>query len=274
MTKKATTSDEDRSTATTLKYDTESIMAIALRVKAEGFVPRSVLDEEFGPAKTTQAIAVLYRDFRMFREVRRRWTNGTEALGYEWADRRFSKSEVKKIPGELGFLVDLTQAIQPRYSDFQEVSVRCRFTTPILGSVPVKDQNGDPTNCFERDNSRQHALILRYHQRAMAMSALPLIGKQAALGRHIRFSTITLPINGDLSTVEHGIVQAGMSGGKGLRRSERLPDGIEFTMHAMIPTSEIAVDEFLRMIRVAGQHVGLSPGRSAGFGDFEVLSAE
>jgi hypothetical protein len=63
-------------------------------------------------------------------------------------------------------------------------------------------------------------------------------------------------------------------GGKGLRRSESLPDGIEFTIKAMVPTSAIAIDEYLRALRLGGEHIGLSPGRSAGFGDFEVLGAE
>lgn len=256
-----------------VKYDSESIAAIALKVKAEGFVPQSVLAKEFGPEKTTQGIAVLYRDFRMFREVRRPWTDGKEALGYEWADRRFSKAEVKKIPPSLGFIVELTTQMQPKYSDFEPVTVRCRYVAPILGSVPVKDKDGDPTNVFERD-SAGNVLILRYHQRAMAMDALPKIGKQAALARHIGWSIIRLPVNGSVKTVQHGIVERGVSGGKGLRRSEVIPDGQEFTIRAMVPTSELAMDEFLRMIRMAGQFVGLSPGRSAGFGDFEVLAAE
>lgn len=253
-----------------VRYDADSIAAIALKVKAEGFVPQSALAQEFGPEKTTQGIAVLYRDFRMFREVRRPWTDGKEALGYEWADRRFSKAEIKKIPPDLGFVADLTQSMAPKYSDFEPIAVRCRFVASVLGSVPVKDQDGDPTNVFERD-AVGNVLILRYHQRAMAMDALPKIGKQSALARHIGWSIIRLPVNGHMKTVQHGIVERGVAGGKGLRRSEVLPDGLEFTVRAMVPTSELAIDEFLRMLRVAGQFVGLSPGRSAGFGDFEVL---
>lgn len=57
---------------TTAKYDAESLSKIALKVKAEGFVPATDLKAEFGPEKFTQAIAILYRDFRMFREVRRK----------------------------------------------------------------------------------------------------------------------------------------------------------------------------------------------------------
>lgn len=264
---------EQEPKAVVVKYDAETIAAVALKVKAEGFVPVSVLREQFGPEKSTQAIAVLFRDFRMFREVRRPWTDGKEALGYEWADRRFSNAEVKKIPPALGFVVQLASPSNIRYRDFEPVAVRCRFVSPILGSVPVKDKDGDPTNCFERDRDG-NVLILRYHQRAMASMALPMVGKEQATARRIGWSIIRLPGNGQLKTVQHGIVEQGKAGGKGLRTSETLPDGIEFTINAMVPTSVLSVDEFIQMIRYGGQYVGLSPGRSAGFGDFEVLSAE
>jgi hypothetical protein len=143
----------------------------------------------------------------------------------------------------------------------------------VLGSVPVKDANGDPVNTFERDLDG-NVLILRYHQRAMATSALAMIGKEQAVARRIGWSIIRVPVNGDVRTVQHGIVELGRAGGLGLRTSEVIPDGKEFTIRAIVPTSMLAIDEFLRMLRLAGQHVGLSPGRSAGFGDFEVLGAE
>lgn len=254
-----------------VKYDVDTIAAVALKVKAEGFVPVSVLQDQFGADKTTQAIAVLYRDFRMFREVRRPWTDGETALGYEWADKRFSKSEATKVPPQFRFLLDLAAKSAPRYTDFERVTVKCLNTGAMLGSVPVKDKNGDPTNVFERDEAGR-IKILRYHQRAMASMALPMIGKEQSIARRIGWSMIRLHGNGNVKIVEHGIVENGQ--GKGLRRSECLPDGFEFTIDAMVPTSMLAIDEFLRMLHIAGQHVGLSPGRSAGFGDFEVLGAE
>src|SRR5688572_12842773 len=113
---------DDDDGAVSVKYDAGTLAAIALKVKAEGFVPASVLRDEFGAEKTTQGIAVLYRDMRMFREVRRPWgEDGQEALGYEWADRRFSSSEQKKIPPALGFVVELVAPMAPKYSDFAPV---------------------------------------------------------------------------------------------------------------------------------------------------------
>src|SRR3990172_9565083 len=184
----------------TLRYDAESIASVALRVKASGFVPEGELRAEFGPEKTTQAIAVLFRDFRMFRQVRRPWKDGEEALGYEWADKRFSMSEAKKVPPALNFVLDLATKSQARYLDFEPITVQCRWTAPILGSVPQKDKNGDPTNVFERDQ-QGNALILRYHQRAMASMALPMIGKEAAAARRIGWSIIRIPINGNMTIV-------------------------------------------------------------------------
>jgi hypothetical protein len=255
----------------TVRYDTESIANMALKVKAEGFIPAVDLKAEFGPEKFTRGIAVLYRDFRMFREVRRAWKDGQDALGYEWADRRFSKSEVKKIPENLGFLVDLTQQMAPKYSDFQRVVARCRYVTAALGGCPVKDTDGEMTNAFERDTEGR-VQILRYNMRAMITPALAMIGKEQALARRIGFHTIRLETNGNLSRVSRPVNDHGQ--GKGFCRSERLADGTEFTVVAEVPTSILSVAEYLEALRLAGATVGLSPGRSAGFGDFEVLGAE
>lgn len=255
-----------------VKYDAETIAAIALKVKAEGFVPASELQKEFGADKTTQGIAVLYRDFRMFREVRRPWKDGKEILGYEWSDRRFSKTEQKKIPPELGFVVDLTQSMAVKYSEFVPVSVRCRYTGPILGAMPVKI-DGDSRNVFDRDVAN-NVTILRYHQRSMASAGLPMIGKEQAAARRIGWSIIRLPVtNGNLTIVQRPVMDHGI--GKGLLQVERLAtEGVEFTIRAMVPTSVLTIAEFLQLLRYCGQYIGLSPGRSAGFGDFEVLGAE
>lgn len=261
----------DAPTAVTITYDRESLLNMAMKVKAEGFIPAAALKAEFGPEAFTRGVAVLYRDYRMFREVRRPWKDDNDALGYEWADRRFSKSEVKKIAPELGFLVELTAQMAPKYSDFQRVSARCRYLTAALGGCPVKDTDGQPLNAFERDAAGR-VQILRYNLRAMITPALAMIGKEQALARRIGFSTIRLTTNGNLTKVERPVNDHGQ--GKGFCRSERLADGTEFTIEAMIPTSILSTAEYLQALRLAGETIGLSPGRSAGFGDFEVLEAE
>ncbi len=269
-TKKATSKKPDGDASITVRYDSESIANMALKVKAEGFVPAEDLKTEFGPEKFTRGVAVLYRDFRMFREVRRAWKDGVDVLGYEWADRRFSKSEVKKIAPELGFLVELTAQMAPKYSDFQNVTAKCRYITAALGGVPVKDADGSPINSFERDKDGQ-IQILRYNLRAMITPALAMIGKEQALGRRIAFKTVRITANGNLSKVDRPVNDHGQ--GKGFCRSERLADGTEFTIEAMVPTSILSVTEYLSALKLAGETVGLSPGRSAGFGDFEVIEA-
>lgn len=268
MAKKRT---EDSGLPITVRYDAESIANMALKVKAEGFVPAEDLKAEFGPEKFTKGIAVLYRDFRMFREVRRPWNGGVDVLGYEWADKRFSKTEAKVVPPQLGFLLELVTKSTVKYSDFQRVVAKCRYTTPALGGIPVKDPDGTPVNSFDRD-SAGNLLILRYHQRAMITPALAMIGKEQAAARRIGFNTIRIHANGNISKVSRPINDHGE--GKGLCHSEMLADGEEFTVDAMVPTSVMSVAEYIQALRLAGQTVGLSPGRSAGFGDFEVLSAE
>lgn len=269
-TKKETKKETAVEAAVTIQYDTDSIANMALKIKAEGFVPAEDLKREFGPEKFTRGIAVLYRDFRMFREVRRPWKNGTDALGYEWADKRFSRSEIKKIPPELGFLVDLATKTAPKYSEFQRVIARCRYTTPVLGGIPVPDTDGVLLNSFERDQDG-NLLILRYNQRAMITPALAMIGKEQAAARRIGFKTIKIKANGNLSKVDRPVNDKGQ--GKGFCRSEKLADGIEFTIEAMVPTSVLSIAEYLQALRWAGEMAGLSPGRSAGFGDFEVIEA-
>jgi hypothetical protein len=137
--------------------------------------------------------------------------------------------------------------------------------------VPVKDSDGAPINSFERDTSG-NIQILRYNQRAMIAPALAMIGKEQALARRIGFSTISIHANGNLSKVERPVNDHGQ--GKGMCRSERLPDGTEFTISAMVPTSILSPAEYITALKLAGEMVGLSPGRSAGFGDFEVLAVE
>lgn len=254
-----------------VKYDSESIANMALKVKAEGFVPSEDLKREFGAEKFTRCIAILYTDFRMFRRVTRPWKDDQDVVGYEWADRRFSKPEIAKIPGELGFLVDLTQKTAPKYTDFEAVAVRCRYVTAALGGCPVKDTDGTPINAFERDRDGR-VQILRYNLRAMITPALAMIGKEQAIARRIGFETIRLDVNGNLSKVDRPVNDHGQ--GKGFCRSERLADGTEFTIKALVPTSILSIAEYLRALALAGQMVGLSPGRSSGFGDFEVLGAD
>lgn len=256
--------------AVTVHYDAESIANMALKVKAEGFVPAEDLKRDFGPDKFTRGIAVLFRDFRMFREVHRPWKDDANVLGYEWADKRFSKSEIKTIPPELGFILELTTKTLAKYTDFQKVIARCVYTSPVLGGVPVPDKDGTPINSFERDKDG-NLLILRYNQRAMIAPALAMIGKEQAAARRIAFSTIRLHANGNISKVDRPVNDNGQ--GKGFCRSERLSDGTEFTIEAMVPTSVLSVSEYLQALKLAGQTIGLSPGRSAGFGDFEVIEA-
>ena len=249
------------------KPDSEALATFCTKIIAEGFVPLEVLTAEFGPEATSRAIAILYRTYRFLREARRPWKNGKESLGYEWADPRWSQAQIRKLPAWMGFVLPYLQKGQARYTDFVNIRIKCRWINAILGAVPTKDGEGE-LNVFERDSLGQ-VLILRYNQRAMAAKALPIIGKEAAIARRIgwsiiRLSAVTIKIHSS------GIVQEGQ-GGKGIRRNEMIPDGTEFIIDAMVPTSTLSPSDFLLMLRKAGQYVGLSPARSAGFGDFEVV---
>jgi|SRR6185295_969548 len=250
-------------------YDVELLRKFALKICAEGFVPGDVLKEEFDGEGFTVGIAVLYRQFRMLREVRRPWKDDQEVLGYEWADRRFSKSQAKQIPADLGFLLELGKNIRPQYRDFVLVTATCRWTNMVLGAVPGKDSGGD-LNVFEKDADGA-VVIPAYCPRAMAYRALALIGKEPSAADRIAFSTLRIE-NPKITIVSHAITKGKQ--GLGIRRSEALEVGTQFVLEAHVPTSVLNVSEYTRMLRTAGKFVRLSPARSSGYGDFTVIAVE
>jgi len=250
------------------KLNTEMLRRMAFKVCQEGFVPADVLQEEFGPEDFTCGVAILFRTYRVFREVRRPWTEGKEVKGYEWADRRFSKSEQTKIPPELGFLVELSKKVSVRYGEYELISVRCRYTTPAVGGQPTKDAEGE-FNGFERDYL-DNLLILAYGLRAMAAKALPMIGKEAAIARRIGFQAVRFASPKTFFDLRP-VIDEQKRQGLGITRHEAIVAGTEFVIRAMVPLSVLSPPEYLRMLKIAGEFVRLSPGRSAGCGEFEVL---
>jgi len=261
---------EQKDTQEVFVSDIEIKRAICVKVAAEGFVPKEVLVGEFGAEQVTMALAVLYRNLRVFREAWQPWKDGKTVLGYAWADVRFSKSHLKSLPPGYDFLVELTQKPANRYGDFVEVNLRCRWTNWVRGGLPSSD-NGNETRVFERDGS-ENVLIPAYCARAMLQKALPLIGREASIGRHVRFKAMRItnpPIKIRPFPVPPD--DFGKQTGKGIEQCECMPPGTEFVLEALVPTTALSVGDYLRALNVAGERVRLSPGRSAGYGDFEVL---
>src|SRR5262245_16589339 len=160
--------------------DREVLVNFATKIVAGGFVPAEELEREFGPQDYTKTIAILFRTWRMLREVRRRWKEGAEpVLGYEWADRRFSKSEVAKMPPALQVVLELFKKTGNKYGDYEMLTVRCRWTNKAFGAMPFKEESGDELNRFDRDIGGG-ILIPAYCVRAMATAALPMLGKEQA----------------------------------------------------------------------------------------------
>lgn len=247
-------------------YNPEELAKFALKIKGEGFVPADVLREEFGNEVYTQAIAILFRQHRFLREVPRDWSGGTKVMGYEIADRRFSKTEIKNLPEGLGFMLELTQSTRPTYDDYKKVEVLCRWTSDVVASSPSKDSSGE-VNIFQIDLTSA-VYIPAYCARAMAMASLPLIGKPMAAGKKIRFRSIRISSPTIKERIDPIIKN---DQGLGLRRSQSLPAGTEFVLSAWVPTSAIPVADYLQMLREGGSYVRLSPARSAGWGEFEVV---
>lgn len=245
----------------------ERVRDIAVKIRAEGFVPYGEIVEQFGEKDATQAIAILYRNLRVIREVTRPFGKEQNVKGYEWGDIRFTKSQLAKLPPQYEWIAELGSGGMAKYENFENIKVLCRWTNEILGSLPTKDTDGE-FNGFLRTNG--HVSIVRYQQRAMFAKTLPMIGKDAAIARRIGWTMIALKPN-KIDFLLLPKVDEAKRQGLGITRHERIHSGCEFTIDAMVPTSHLSIADFIRGLREAGKRIGLSPARSAGFGDFEVV---
>ena len=252
--------------------DLEFYAKFCTKIVANGFTPLKDLRAEFGDEMTTKAIAILFKTYRVLRENRQPFGAEQDVLGYSWADDRHSSSAMKKMPESLAIIVKpFMGSLKDKYSDFELLTARCRFVNPILGAMPMK-VDGDELQVFDRDGAG-NIVILRYSQRAMFSNGLPMIAKPAAMARHIRWNTIRIPGADRIEIITRPVIQQDGRTGLGLKRSESLPAGTEFNLSAMVPTTALNPGEFFRLVKLCGEFIGLSPARSAGFGDFEVLEA-
>lgn len=264
------------------KKEREELVGMAARIMAKGFVPHHVLRSEFNDKVHTVFSAIAFRQYRVVREVRRPWEEGETAIGFEIADHRFSKSEVKKMPAELGWVLDMAKQVANRYTDFQFASVKCRYTNFVLAALPVAETQTE--RVFERVNG--DVLIPAYCVRAAFKKTLPVVGKTQSLGDYIRFSAVRIPVgNGSgpaltklkvsdeavLGKKIMPVVDERAHQGKGLTEHEALPPQTEFTLDFYYPASELPLDQLVPLLQLMGRFTRLSPARSSGYGDFEVI---
>lgn len=253
-------------------FDVQLLSEVSLAIVGGGFTPEFVLREQFGPTRFTQAEAVLYRYLRVLVRERRPWgDSGVPTDGYRWADRRFSTSQRARFPAELHVILDLGGHGRPRYAAFCVIRLRCRWTNFVVAGQPDKDEAGE-LRMFHRD-AEGHVLIPAYCLRAMAKKAMPALGLTQELAYRIQWATIRLE-SPPIKYKELPVVDEVRHEGRGLTRHEILVPPLDFVIEASVPTSALAIADFVRLIRHAGKFVRLSPGRSAGFGDFEVLEVE
>ena len=253
------------------EQEQEMYASFCTRIVADGFVPAEVLRNDFGDETYTKCIAVLFRTWRLLRECRRKWTDGEDTLGYEWADARFSQAQMKKAPPALAFLIErFTNKGRNKYEGYVRMRVQCRYTNKAFGAMPRKEASGDELNSFDRNGSPETVVFPAYCLRAMASKALPMIGKEAAIARRIGFAQVVIK-DAKLNVEVRPIIDEDGRTGLGLKRSESLPAGTEFVIDAQVPTSALNPQQYMEMLVTAGQFVRLSPARSSGFGDFEVV---
>lgn len=251
-------------------FDPEVLAKICVKIKAEGFIPKTDLLAEFGPEDVTRAIAIIYRDYRLVREVRRPWKDDVEVVGYEWGDIRFNKAQANKVPEEYGFILDMASAPRVKYTDYEHVVLKCRWTNWVIAALPGYDAKGESLQLFERDGEG-NVLLPAYCCRAMMLKTLPLIGKEQSAGYRIAFEAVRIENPNVKSDKILPKVDERAHKGLGTTRVESLPPGTEFELRALVPTSVISVSDYVRAVELAGRFVHLSPARSAGYGDFEVI---
>jgi hypothetical protein len=255
------------------REDEETMRGITFKIMSAGFVPASVLQQEFGDSLTTKALAILHKTWRVLVESREPW-EGQEVNGFKMAERRFSQAEIKKMPAQLAFLPEWFKQTQNKYSDYKQITVRCRWTTPVLGALPGKtdDEAKDALLKFER-SYLGHVIIQRYGTRAMFGRALELSNRSRYAAERFGFSTIEVE-NAKISTDHVRGMVDDRGNGLGTIRSECMAAGTEFVLRALIPTTYLSPHDFLAVLKIGGEFVGLSPGRSAGYGNFEILGVE
>ena len=273
------------------KFKPAALKNFAERIFIGGFVPETVLYEEFGPVLTTQGLALLYNTYRVLVRLRRPWTDNVEVMGYRWSDDRWSKSMVKGVPPELDFLIEMIGK-KLKYHSYQPFKVECIWTSMILGAHPTprngmaiekkaekKTTNGEEKEekkvfdewlTFER-NYVGDIYIPAYCLRAMARTTLAMMGKEQALAQKLNFASIVLH-NPKLGEKKMPIIDRGTQMGKGINLHETIEAGTRFIVEAFPPSSMMSHAEFMLLLQLGGKYVRCSPAVSRGYGDFEVLS--
>jgi hypothetical protein len=254
--------------------DRDLYLSFVTKIVSSGFVSAAELRTEFGGEAFTKCIAVLFRTHRMLREVpRKAGDDGQSVLGYEWADRRYSQAAIKKLPEELQIVIGTFQKANDKYGDYEHMVIKCRWTNKVLGAMPREDKGGNKINIFDRVNGASSDVVIpRYCLRAMVARTLPIMAKEQAIARRILFRPVIVSAaHVEQEVEERPILKDDGRTGLGIQRSERIASGTEFVIDARVPTTVLNPDEFVDLIELCGQYTGLSPARSAGFGDFEVL---
>jgi hypothetical protein len=257
--------------------DVTVIEAIVAKVTAQGFVPHADLLHEFGDRQTTRALALLHKTYRFLVESREPW-DGKEVAGFKRAEGRFSQAQLKKIPPQLSFIVQLAASKNNKYSEFKMIAVKCHWTNPVLGGVPKttplvqengKATGGEQINAFERDWLGNVIAAQRFNVRKMMEQAFLLCNREGYAAFRLGYGTVVLDKN-HVKIAEHirGVTKDRQ--GLGTCKSEMVPAGTEFVLKFAVPASYISPADLLHVLKVAGEMVGLSPGRSAGYGDFVI----
>jgi hypothetical protein len=258
--------------------DVTVIEAIVAKVTAQGFVPHADLLHEFGDRQTTRALALLHKTYRFLVESREPW-DGKEVSGFKRAEGRFSQAQLKKIPPQLSFIVQLATSKNNKYSEFKFIMVKCRWTSRVLGGIPTttpllhvdgKATGGEQINAFERDWLGNVIAAQRFNVRKMMEQAFLLCNREGYAAFRLGYASVILDKNA-IKIEEHvrGVTKDRQ--GLGTCKSESIPPGTEFVLRFSVPTSYISPADLMRVLKVAGEMIGLSPGRSAGYGDFEVV---
>ena len=152
----------------------------------------------------------------------------------------------------------------------QEVTIRLRFTRECLGYArkPLRRRR-DVMYCMPRDGQGRVQFLPSWWREIMRFAA-------KVVGRHLRdVDEIAWagPVDGMLHTWRRVVVPAKEGRRARYALHEAFRPGTVIRVNAVLPRA-LGIDEFVRLLEVAGTYRGVSPFRADGdtYGTFEVVS--
>lgn len=191
--------------------------------------------------------------------------------------KKKEKIEVQEETGEQEYDessgdVKKSKMRQSIYRDYERAIAKCKTKSIWLGGRGTfKDE--PYTHEFVRD-SKGKIIIPADYIRAMFRNSMHYVNMTGTIAMKWMFPVQSiLETNGHKTFMEPKPIIS-PTGGRGINKFEALPPGCEFTIDMDIPTSRITREQFIRVLKKAGERVGTYAYRKGQYGLFDVLDVK